>query len=139
MKVPRRTREDAEKAAIRTLLDAGEYDALIREAVEKRSKSNKPMIELVVEVWDAEGSSRILRDWLTAADLGAAKLLHCAEAVGALAKWEAGDISAADFRGRNVVVTIIVETRRGYGDTNRIDNYAPPQAAGVVNLHRQAG
>jgi hypothetical protein len=137
MKVPGWSEAEAVKASRRTLLRSGSYDALIREAVEKQSKRGNDMIEAGVVVYDGEGGEREFRDFLTNTGLGAAKLRHACEAVGALAKYEAGEISAADITG-NVRVKIGTEKRRGWPDRNVIEDYAPASASGVVHL-RSAG
>jgi hypothetical protein len=93
------TESEAQKASKRTLLRPGLHDATIREAIERPDKRGNDMIELSVAVRDAEGNERTLRDWLTNTTLGAAKLRHACKAVGALARYEAGEIGQADFPG----------------------------------------
>ena len=115
---------EARKVSTRTLLAAGKYPARIIEAVEKTSKAGNDMIELRVGVIDRNGNVREFRDWLVATDRGALKLRHAAEAVGALAQYEAGEISAEDFPGHDVRVQIGVEKKRGYPDQNRIEDYS---------------
>ena len=124
MKVAVHSETEARKASQRKLLSAGQYPARIIEAVEKASKAGNDMIELLVTVRGADGEERELRDWLVGNDRGALKLRHAAEAVGALARYEAGEIGQNDFPGHNVRVKIIIEKRRGYPDLNRIDDYA---------------
>lgn len=138
MRLTPRSEADAAKAARRTLLKPGMHDARIVEAVEKPSKAGNDMIELAVIVLDADGNERTLRDWLTNSTLGALKLRHAAEAVGALARYDAGEIGQADFPGHDVRVKISIEKRRGYPDANRIDDYAAAAASRVVPL-REAG
>jgi hypothetical protein len=139
MRVTPKSEADAVKAARRSLLKPGWHDARITEAIEKLSKAEKDMIELTIMVREADGNERTLRDWLTASDRGAAKLRHAAEAVGALAQWEAtGEIGQADFPGHDVQVKIIVQKRRGWPDSNQVEDYRAAAASGVVNL-RQAG
>lgn len=123
MKVAVHSETDARKVSQRKLLPAGHYPARVIEAVEKASKAGNDMIELLVAVRDAAGSEREFRDWLLGNERGALKLRHAAEAVGALAKYEAGEIGQDDFPGHNVRVKIIVEKRRGYPDQNRIEDY----------------
>src|SRR4051812_34574679 len=97
MKTTPRTEADAQKVARRSLLKAGWHDnGRITEAVEKPSKAGNDMIELIVVVPDADGNERTLRDWLNDSSLGALKLRHAAEAVGALSRYEAGEIDPAD-------------------------------------------
>jgi hypothetical protein len=102
MKVAVHSETEARKVSQRRLLQAGHYPARIIEAVEKESKAGNDMIELLVAVRAADGSEREFRDWLVGTDRGALKLRHAAEAVGALAKYEAGEIGQDDFPGHNV-------------------------------------
>ncbi len=124
MKIAVHSEADARKASQRKLLTAGLYSARILEAVEKTSKAGNDMIELLVAVRDKDGIERQFPDWLVGNDRGALKLRHAAEAVGALAKYEAGSVGQEDFVGQNVRVKISIEKRRGYPDQNRIDDYA---------------
>jgi hypothetical protein len=66
--------------------------------------------------------------------LGAAKLRHACEAVGALDRYESGEITQDDFPGHDVQVKIIIEKRRGFPDQNRIVDYRPATAGRVLNL-----
>jgi hypothetical protein len=136
MRIPTpRTEEAAQKASLRELLAAGWHYGRITESVEKLSKRGAEMIENTVVVPDAEGNERTLRDWLMGdSSLGALKLRHAAEAVGALAKYEAGVIGQDDFPGHDVRVKVSIEKRRGYPDQNRIEDYAAATAGRVVNL-----
>src|SRR3954452_19635498 len=97
MKTTPRSEIDAQQASRRTLLPAGWYEAQIQEACERPSKRGSEMIELALIISDAHGSERTFRDWLTDSTLGAVKLRHACEAVSALDKYEAGEISQADF------------------------------------------
>lgn len=139
MRTTPRSDADAQKASRRTLLRSGSYDAMFREAVEKESKRGNEMIAVVVTVYDGDGGEREFRDFLTNTALGAAKLRHACEAVGALAKYEAGEVQQDDFPGHTVRVKVGIEKKRGYPDRNVIEDYAPASAAsGVVQL-RSAG
>ncbi|MGH7065755.1 MAG: hypothetical protein ACREET_16905 [Stellaceae bacterium] len=137
IKTPR-SETAAKQASSRKLLSAGLHPARISEAVEKPSKAGNDMIELTVLVPDAEGNERTLRDWLTDSPLAALKVRHAAEAVGALSKYEAGNIGQEDFAGLDVVVKIGIRKRRGFPDANEILDYSAPGSAGVVTL-RAAG
>lgn len=133
MKITPRTEGDAQKTARRTLLKPGLYDAHIREASERPSKAGNDMVELVIEVPDADGNRREFHDYLTNSAFGAVKLRHACEAVGALAHYDAGEIAAADFPGQAVRVRIGVEKRRGWPDRNVIEDYASADRS-VVRL-----
>jgi hypothetical protein len=123
VKVTVHSEAEARKASQRRLLPAGDYPARIINAVETRSKAGNDMIELLVAVRGKNGE-RELPDWLVANDRGALKTRHASEAVGALAKYEAGEIGQEDFPGHDVRVKIIVERRRNFPDLNRIEDYA---------------
>ena len=138
MKFTPRSNDDAKRLAKRALLAPGWHKARITEAVEKTSKRGNEMIETTNLIPAADGSERTVRDWFTDSPLAALKLRRAAEAVGALAKYEAGEISAADFPGHDVQVKVIVVKRRGYPDANGLEDYAPAEAGEVVNL-REAG
>ncbi len=139
MRTTPRSEAEATKASRRTLLKPGEYDGRFREAVERKSKRDKDMIEAVVVVFDGDGGEREFRDYLTDTTLGAAKLRHACEAVGALHKYEAGEIGQDDFPGHAVRVRIGIEKKRGWPDRNQIEDYAPASASGVVTPLRAAG
>jgi len=136
MKTTPRSEADAQKASRRTLLKDSMYDALFREAEERQSKRGNDMIQVLLVVSDADGNEREFRDYLSDATLGAAKLRHACEAVGALAKYEAGQIEQADFPGHACRVHVGIEKKRGFQDRNVILDYAP--ASPVFTL-RQVG
>jgi len=129
MKTTFRSESDAIRVSRRGLLSVGWHDAPIIEAIEKASKRGTDMIELTITIADAEGNQRTLRDWLTDTALGAAKLRHACEAVGALTRYESGAIGQADFPGHDVRVKIGIEKKRGYPDRNVIEDYAAASAA----------
>jgi hypothetical protein len=137
MKTTPHSEADAQNLSRQKLLPAGWHDGRILEACEKPSRQGRDMIELLVGVIDADGIERQLRDWLTDSTLGAAKLRHACEAVGALVRYEAGEIGQADFPGHACRVRISIEKKRGYSDRNMIEDYAAA-AARVVNLRGAA-
>lgn len=132
MKTTVRTEAEAVRASERKLLKPGWHDGTITDALEKLSRAGKDCIELSVTVGD-----RTFRDWLSDADRGAAKLRHACEAVGALARYEAGAIGQDDFPGHDVQVKIGIQkgTRAFPGDRNIIEDYRAAADSRVVNLH----
>jgi hypothetical protein len=138
MKLTPRSDDDAKRLAKRALLPVGWHEGRITEAVEKVSKRGNPMIEITLLIPEADGNERTVRDWFTDSPLAALKLRRAAEAVGALAKYDAGEISASDFPGFDVKVKLAVQKRRGYPDANAIEDYAPAEARQVVNLRQAA-
>jgi hypothetical protein len=124
---------DAAKAAKPKLM-RGWFRAEFLEAVEKDSRRGNPMIEVLLAVYDGEGATREYRDWLTTSERGAEKLRHACEAVAALAKYDAGEISQDDFPGHACQVRLDIEKKRGFPDRSVIIDYKPASASGVVNL-----
>lgn len=134
MRTPAYSETAATEASRRTLLAPGWIDgAMIREAVERPSARGNDMIELVIAVPDGRGGERLFRDYLTNSPLGALRLRHASEAVGALDRYNAGEISASDFPGHAVRVKIGIEKKRGYAPRNVIEDYGVAEAR-VVNL-----
>jgi len=133
MQTPGFSRAKAAEVSKRILIKRGKYPARIVEAVEKDDRHGKPMIELLVAVLD-----RQLRDWLNQSERAASKVLSCCEACGpeVLARYNEKEISASDFPGHDVIVTIEIEKgKRGYPDQNRIVSYAAPaDSSSVVDL-----
>lgn len=134
MQTPAYTETAAIEASRRTLLAPGWIDgAVIREAAERPSARGNDMIELTVAVPDGRGGERLFKDYLTSTPLGALRLRHACEAVGALDRYTSGEISASDFPGHAVRVKIGIEKRRGYAPRNIIEDYAATEAR-VVSL-----
>jgi hypothetical protein len=135
MKTTVRTEAEAVRAsAARKLLKPGWYDGLITEAVEKvAQRSGNDTIELTVQIGE-----RTLRDWLSDADKGAAKLRHCCEACGGsvFERYEAGQVDQSDFPGHHVQVKVGIQkgTRNFPGDKNMIEDYRAGDESRVVNL-----
>jgi len=139
MKTRAYTETEAVEASRRTLLAPGWTDgAVIREAEERTSaRSGNEMIELAVAVPDGRGGERVLKDYLTSTSLGERRLRRASEAVLALDRYSAGEISASDFPGHTVRVKIGVEKKRGYAPRNIIEDYAVSEAS-VVSLRGMA-
>jgi hypothetical protein len=137
MKTTPRSEAEAQKISRRTPIPVGWHEAQIHEASETRSKYDNEMIELSIFVFDTEGNERILKDWLTNSKLGAVRLRHACEAIGALAQYDAGEIVPTIFPGCTCRVYVGIEKKRGYHDRNVIQDYAASTAK-VVNLPRTA-
>ena len=124
MKTTPRSEADAKRASRPELLRPGWTEGEIREASEHRSQRGNHTIELFIAIAAPDGAERLFKDWLTSAPLGALKLRHAVEAVGALAQYDAGEISANSFVGHLCRVRIAIEKKRGYPDRNIIIDYA---------------
>lgn len=121
------SKEDAEKARS-TLLPAGRYDALVRKATEKVSKSGNDMLELEVEVFHDEGSM-IVFDYLLSTEKMIWRLRHFCEAAGLLDKYDTGTLTAEDCVDINIAVELEHDKPKDpkYQTRNRIKEYMPSQ------------
>jgi hypothetical protein len=138
VEVTNRSESEARRVSKRELLKRGQwYPARIEDASDGVSPKGNSYISLGVVVNGGDGDERTLRDFLNNTPLGAAKLRHACEAVGALAQYEAGEVLPDTFAGREVSVKIGVEKRRGFRDRNIIEDYRAASAE-VVTL-RSAG
>jgi hypothetical protein len=132
---------EAAKAA-KPSLWRGWFPAQFIDASETKSKRGNAMIAVTLTVFNGT-EEREFRDWFTASDRAAAKVRHACEAIGELAKYEAGAIAAEDFPGQTVQVRLDVEKgRAGFPARSVIVDYRADTEAdaqrGVVNL-RAAG
>jgi hypothetical protein len=133
VEVTNRSESEAQRVSKRALLKRGQwYPARIDDAGDGVSPKGNAYISLGVVVDGGDGYERTLRDFVNNTPLGAVKLRHACEAVGALAQYEAGEVSPEMFAGHEVSVKIGVEKRRGFQDRNIIEDYRA--AASVVNL-----
>jgi hypothetical protein len=135
------SRSEAEEAAKPTLMDDGIYPAEFREATERLSKTNRPMIVLTAVVLDATRQERELPIYLNDSRMGSLLLRTACEAVpGGLAAYEAGTIEASLFAGHHGRVQIGTERKRGWPARNVILAVMPAEeSSGVVTPFRVAG
>jgi hypothetical protein len=122
---PKSEREIAESR----LWKKGEYSFEVVDASEKSSKAaGNEMIELKVKVIAADGTARVITDYLLAKRME--KLRHAAAACSALNRYEAGELVASDFAGKRGKLKLGVEKgKNGYPDRNIIADYVCNGAA----------
>jgi hypothetical protein len=108
------------------LFRAGTYDFEVLSAEDKLSRSSgKPMIELRLKVTGADGTARIVPDYLLA---GTPQKLHsAAKAFGLIEKYHTGSLSAEDFQGQKGRLKLRIEKDRfgNYPDKNVVAEYVP--------------
>lgn len=112
----------------------GEYDFEFEDATDEVSQSSgNDMIKLKVNIYNAEGSRRVVFDYLTTGK-AEYKLRHCAEACGLLADYENGSIEAEQFIGHSGKCKVrAVPAKDGYPAKNDIQDYiVKPNAVKVV-------
>ena len=124
------TEADAVRAAKRTLLKPGIHPARIVEAFERPSEKGNDVMELTFEMTDG----RHLKAWLSNTKMGQLVLRHAADAVGQLAAYDAGSLSQDMFPGHDVRLRLSIRKRRGYPDSNQVDDILSADSS-VVALH----
>lgn len=119
------------------LLKEGIYDALIVSATEKTSSTGNPMLDMMVSVYDENGRSHEIRDFLVFTDKMTWKAIHCADSAGLSKEFEGGKFCSELIEGRPVKVKINIEQGgiipedklKGsafgarYPDKNKIEDY----------------
>lgn len=109
----------------------GEYDFEFGAAEEKVSSSGNDMIVVEVKLYNAEGRSRMVTDFLLPTEAMAYKLKHACEAVGLLDSYEAGTLNAVDLTGRGGRCKLGIQSdKKGqYPDKNVINDYVVDKTA----------
>lgn len=117
------TPKSEKEIAEASLWPAGEYAFEIVNAVEKQSKSGNDMIELIINVFNSEGSFKIVKDYLL--ESMAFKLRHAADGCGILDKYDAGEITANDFIGKVGYLKLKIDKNKDpqYADKNAVQDY----------------
>lgn len=105
------------------LLPKGNYSFEISDAKDEVSKSGNEMIKLILNVYDENGNSRLIFDYLL--ESIAYKLRHAAEACGLLEKYESELLIAEDFKGKTGIVSVGIQKDKtgNYPDKNTIKDY----------------
>lgn len=110
-------------------LPKGEYDAVVKNAVEKTSKTNNPMIEVVLTVYGQGGTEIEVKDWLVGTDGGQRKIQRFCRSADLWQTYEAGELCADSCIGLNVCVKLKVEESDEYGPRNKVADYMPRKLA----------
>jgi hypothetical protein len=92
------------------LLKEGEYDAVVQTAIDKVSASSgNPMIDLTLSVYDAEGNTHSVRDFLVFTKSMMWKVIHCASSAGVMMQYTAGRMCSDLMIGKRLRVKVGVE------------------------------
>ena len=110
-------------------LPAGKYDFTVAEAVEKVSSSGNAMIELSLRVFQSDGSTRFVRDWLVASDasMSQMKVRHFCRSTGLLANYEEGTLTDDICVGVSGIVQTFQEHSDSFGTQARVRDYLLPE------------
>jgi hypothetical protein len=103
------------------ILKKGEADFVVKTAKNAISKNNDEMIEMQVECTDADGMTKVVRDWLHPAMPH--RIRHFCYATGLGSIYERGELDAEHCGGRGGRCMIQVEHSEQYGDQNKIKDY----------------
>jgi hypothetical protein len=122
MKFEPKSEADIKKA---NLLPDGTYDATIGTAEDTISSKGNEMIKLDVTVYDKNGNTRFIYDYLLEAL--AYKLRHAAEACGLLDEYAKGTLEAQDFIGKSCKVKVKIDSKNpDFPPKNVINDYITP-------------
>lgn len=119
------------------LLKEGEYDAVITASHDKQSSSGNPMMDITLQVFDSEGKSRDVRDFLVFTKTMMWKVIHFADSAGLIKQYEEGKLCSEVAIGQRVRVKINIEeggeipqdklkgkpSGSKYPDKNKVDDY----------------
>ena len=130
MEIKPMTEADALRAAKpRTLLKPGIHPARITAAFERPSEKGNDVMELTFLMSDG----RQLKAWPSNTPQGQLLLRHAADSVGQLSAYESGTLTQDMFPGHDVRLIISIRKRRGYPDSNQVDDILPADPS-VVTL-----
>lgn len=112
-------------------LQPGEYDAVVKTAVEKTSQKGNPMIAVALTVFGPEGKEVEVKDWLLSTEGGQRKLQAFCKSGDIWDTYQAGELCADSLADLNVCVALKIEDSDDYGPQNRVARYVPRKAPGT--------
>lgn len=123
MRVVPISEKEAEEAG---LWKRGIYDFEVLAAEEKVSSKGSEMLKLNLKLYNAEGHSTRLFDYIINSEQWAFKLRHFASSTGLLPQYEKGELSADSCVGRTGRCQLGIEKAKGgFPAKNKIDDYVP--------------
>jgi hypothetical protein len=116
---PRTEKEIAESK----IMPKGEYDFEITDGRDTESKAGNPMIVLTVRVSNGKGGGRTITDYLLAET--PEKLRHCADACSLIDRYNTGNLSGNEFKGKRGRLRLGIQKDRKhqYPDKNVVLDY----------------
>jgi len=91
------------------LLPDGDYQAVIESSVDKLSQSGNPMMDMTLSVYDINGKTHPVRDFLVFTKGMMWKVIHCATSASILDIYEAKKFCSQTVVGKSVTVRIVTE------------------------------
>ncbi|HLX54436.1 MAG TPA: hypothetical protein VKR58_10865 [Aquella sp.] len=122
------TEEKAEKSRY-TLMDAGQYFFEVKFVEAQVSSKGNPMLKLTLAVWDNEGISHNIIDYLVSTPTMAWKIRHFCEAVGLIKEYENGTFNENMCAGVTGKAQIAYQAGKQkpeggyYSDKNVVEDY----------------
>lgn len=95
------TPKTEQQLASEGLLPEGIYDFEIVDTDDKQSKKGNDMYTLTLNVFDADGGTKQIRDYIAlGSNFGERKLRHAADACGLIEIYNTGNLKPSDFQDR---------------------------------------
>ena len=130
------------------LLSEGVYEAVITASQDTTSSKGSPMMDMTVTVFDKNGKSHDVRDFLVFTKQMMWKAVHFADSAGILKEYEEGKLCSETAINKRCVVKIVVEQGgeipqdklKGkplgtkYFDKNKIEDYVKKGDQGVKGV-----
>ena len=106
---------------------AGEYDFEVHDASDEISqRTSAEMVKLTLQVFNKEGKTRKVFDYLVGIPSMQFKVRHFAEAVGMVAQYEAGEMNIHDIVNRSGRLKLRIKPAQGnYQEGNEVQDYIP--------------
>lgn len=115
------TPDSEEKLNEERLLPEGTYDFEVYKALDAVSKKGNEMIRLTLRVFNRDGRTVLVDDYLMEAVKF--KLIHFCKATGLYPRYESGELVAEDCVGRAGEVVLRIEKQDGYEPKNSVKDY----------------
>lgn len=109
------------------LWQRGIYDFEVTEAKDRISASGNAMIELNVTVYNKEGHTRKVYDYLIDSEKTGYKVRHFASSVGLSKEYENGELDAEALIGKSGKLQLYIKKDKAgvYPDKNAVSDYVP--------------
>lgn len=117
---------DTQASAFR-LWPRGIYDFEVSEAKDRISASGNAMIELNLTVYNKEGHTRKVYDYLIDSEKTGYKVRHFASSVGMTKEYEAGELDAEALIGKSGKLQLYIkkDKEKHFPDKNSVSDYVP--------------
>lgn len=119
------------------LLKEGVYDAVVTTSQDKSSAKGSPMMDITLSVYDENGKTHDVRDFLVFTKPMMWKIVHFADSSGVMKEYEEGKLCSQIAIGRTVKVKVGIESGKEipadkldgkpsgtkYYDKNKVEDY----------------